>query len=167
MKWCRVNLNQHLESASTKFAEHFHDCWAMKEVSELGLNVKTLNFVSLAWIDDRSCFFFVGKVIKHTITFQCKGYWAENLRTSVEILHSSEVSMTFCKKSCLLSTGLLSFSFQIEEGWLFGSNYDDDRKTHPLLKPYHLLDEKVSSKCHYTLVFHFSTFYSLIFDRID
>ncbi|XP_025103910.1 ryanodine receptor-like isoform X4 [Pomacea canaliculata] len=61
----RVNLNQHLESASTKFAEHFHDCWAMKE---------------------------------------------------------------------------------IEEGWLFGTNYDDDRKTHPLLKPYHLLDEKTKRR---------------------
>ena len=36
------------------------------------------------------------------------------------------------------------FYFQLDEGWLFGNMYDDDRKTHPLLKPYHLLDERVS-----------------------
>lgn len=26
---------------------------------------------------------------------------------------------------------------------MFGTNYDDERKTHPKLKPYHLLDEEV------------------------
>lgn len=34
---------------------------------------------------------------------------------------------------------------QLEEGWLYGNYYDDERKTHPFLKPYHLLDEKVQS----------------------
>ncbi|XP_070180339.1 ryanodine receptor-like isoform X4 [Littorina saxatilis] len=37
---------------------------------------------------------------------------------------------------------------KIEENWGFGSQYDDDRRTHPLLKPYHLLDDK--SKRRYT-----------------
>ena len=32
---------------------------------------------------------------------------------------------------------------QIDQGWVFGTNYDDERKTHPKLKPYHLLDEDV------------------------
>ena len=31
---CRVGLNQPLESATSKFGEHFHDCWAMKKVSD-------------------------------------------------------------------------------------------------------------------------------------
>ncbi|KAK3736855.1 hypothetical protein RRG08_000604 [Elysia crispata] len=57
----RINLNQPVESAVNKYAEHFHDCWAVKK---------------------------------------------------------------------------------IEQGWQFGNTYDDDRKIHPLLKPYHLLDER-------------------------
>lgn len=61
----RVNLNQSLESATNKFGEHYHDCWAMKK---------------------------------------------------------------------------------IEEGWLYGNNYDDDRKSHPSLKPYHLLDDKTKHR---------------------
>ena len=36
-----------------------------------------------------------------------------------------------------------SFFMQIDIGWLFGTNYDDDKRTHPMLKPYHLLDESV------------------------
>ena len=36
-----------------------------------------------------------------------------------------------------------AYYFQLDEGWLFGNMHDDDRKTHPLLKPYHLLDERV------------------------
>ncbi|XP_069116591.1 ryanodine receptor-like isoform X2 [Argopecten irradians] len=56
----RVHLTQSLDSAITKFAEHFHDNWALKK---------------------------------------------------------------------------------IDGGWLFGTNYDDDRKTHYMLKPYHLLNE--------------------------
>ncbi|BFZ07812.1 hypothetical protein BsWGS_10847 [Bradybaena similaris] len=61
----RVNLTQSLESAVSKYAEHFHDCWAVKK---------------------------------------------------------------------------------IELGWQFGNTYDDDRKIHPLLKPYHLLDDKSKSR---------------------
>ncbi|GFR86949.1 ryanodine receptor [Elysia marginata] len=57
----RIHLNQSVESAVNKYAEHFHDCWAVKK---------------------------------------------------------------------------------IEQGWQFGNTYDDDRKVHPLLKPYHLLDER-------------------------
>lgn len=38
---------------------------------------------------------------------------------------------------------LCHLCFQLDEGWLFGNVFDDDRKTHPLLKPFHLLDERV------------------------
>ncbi|KAK3094056.1 hypothetical protein FSP39_023525 [Pinctada imbricata] len=61
----RVQLSQSFESAVSKFAEHFHDCWALKK---------------------------------------------------------------------------------IDAGWAFGTSYDDDRKTHPMLKPYHLLDDQTKYK---------------------
>ncbi|ESO90186.1 hypothetical protein LOTGIDRAFT_123762 [Lottia gigantea] len=61
----RVNLNQQLENTTSKFAEHFHDSWALKK---------------------------------------------------------------------------------IESGWIFGSRFDEEKKTHPILKPYNLLDERVKSK---------------------
>ena len=32
----------------------------------------------------------------------------------------------------------------MDEGWLFGNNFDDDRKTHPMLKPFNILGERVS-----------------------
>ncbi|XP_048259812.1 ryanodine receptor-like isoform X9 [Haliotis rufescens] len=35
---------------------------------------------------------------------------------------------------------------KLESGWLFGTSYDEDRKLHPLLKPYHLLDERAKRK---------------------
>ncbi|XP_071161899.1 ryanodine receptor-like [Mytilus edulis] len=35
---------------------------------------------------------------------------------------------------------------KMDSGWLFGTMYDEDRMTHPLLKPYHLLDEKAKNK---------------------
>ncbi|XP_048731868.2 ryanodine receptor-like isoform X6 [Ostrea edulis] len=35
---------------------------------------------------------------------------------------------------------------KIDQGWVFGTNYDDERKTHPMLKPYHLLDEENKSQ---------------------
>ncbi|KAJ8309071.1 hypothetical protein KUTeg_013945 [Tegillarca granosa] len=56
----RVILTQSLESAINKFAEHYHDCWALKK---------------------------------------------------------------------------------IDAGWIYGTTYDEDRKMHPMLKPYHLLDD--------------------------
>ncbi|XP_055878934.1 ryanodine receptor 2-like isoform X5 [Biomphalaria glabrata] len=61
----RISLNQSLETAVTKYAEHFHDCWAVKK---------------------------------------------------------------------------------IEQGWQFGNTYDDERKIHPLLKPYHLLDDRTKNR---------------------
>ncbi|XP_053408017.1 ryanodine receptor-like isoform X6 [Mercenaria mercenaria] len=61
----RVHLNQSLETASLKFAEHFHDNWALKK---------------------------------------------------------------------------------LDEGWAFGNNFDDDRKLHPVLKPYNLLGEREKGK---------------------
>lgn len=61
----RIKLNQNYDVTINRFAEHFHDCWAIKK---------------------------------------------------------------------------------IDQGWVFGTNYDDERKTHPKLKPYHLLDEESKSK---------------------
>ncbi|KAL3874970.1 hypothetical protein ACJMK2_037916, partial [Sinanodonta woodiana] len=61
----RVHLSQSLDSAATKFAEHFHDAWALKKV---------------------------------------------------------------------------------DLGWVFGTIFDDEKKTHPLLKPYHLLDDREKSR---------------------
>ncbi|XP_064602338.1 ryanodine receptor 2-like [Liolophura sinensis] len=35
---------------------------------------------------------------------------------------------------------------KIDQGWVYSSVYDDDKKHHPLLKPYHLLSEKDKMK---------------------
>ncbi|XP_052768471.1 ryanodine receptor 2-like isoform X9 [Mya arenaria] len=61
----RVHLNQSLETACNKFAEHFHDTWSLKK---------------------------------------------------------------------------------IDEGWTFGSTFDEDRKYHPMIKPYHMLGDREKNK---------------------
>ncbi|KAL4238125.1 Ryanodine receptor 2 [Mactra antiquata] len=61
----RVHLNQSVENACHKFAEHFHDNWALKK---------------------------------------------------------------------------------IDEGWTYGNNFDDDRKHHPTIRPFHMLGDREKSK---------------------
>ena len=59
----------------------------------------------------------------------------------ITMLLCLQIEEVVCTEATVMDTMLLCL--QIEEGWIYGNYYDDERKSHPFLKPYHLLDEKV------------------------
>lgn len=36
----------------------------------------------------------------------------------------------------------------MDEGWAFGQNFDEDRRSHPMIKPYNMLGDRVGPYTH-------------------